>query len=132
MGINTTTNAAVGPDILTLEPPVSAITIPAIMAVYNPIWGGTPVAMASAMERGNAMTPTVSPARMSDWIAANDGLVLNDSLNAENTFLIYSIIKLLVHHQARRRDNISMINQDVLCFFEIEQDFIMLKVITRK
>jgi hypothetical protein len=68
MGNSTTTKAAVGPEILTLEPPLRAITMPAIIAVYKPCWGGTPLAIARAMERGRAISPTVIPATTSDWI----------------------------------------------------------------
>ena len=60
-----TTKAAVGPEILKREPPVSAMIAPATMAVYKPCWGGTPVAMASAMESGTATMPMVSPANKS-------------------------------------------------------------------
>lgn len=60
-----TTKAAVGPEMLNRDPPVKAITAPATMAVYSPCWGGTPVAIASAMERGTATTPIVSPANTS-------------------------------------------------------------------
>ena len=64
-GNKITTKAAVGPEILKRDPPVSAIIIPATMAVYKPCCGGTPLAMASAMESGIAIMPTVNPAIIS-------------------------------------------------------------------
>ena len=60
-----TTNAAVGPEILKRDPPVNAIIIPAIIAVYKPCCGGTPLAIANAMESGIAIIPTVKPAIIS-------------------------------------------------------------------
>ena len=59
-----TTKAAVGPETFTVEPPERAMTMPAMIAVYKPCCGATPTAMANAMDRGRAMTPTVRPARM--------------------------------------------------------------------
>ena len=64
-GTSTTTNAAVGPDTWTREPPSAAITAPATIAVYRPCCGGTPLAMASAIERGSATMPTTTPASRS-------------------------------------------------------------------
>ena len=64
-GNKITTKAAVGPEILKRDPPVNAMIIPATMAVYNPCCGGTPLAMASAMESGMAIMPTVNPAIIS-------------------------------------------------------------------
>ena len=60
-----TTKAAVGPDTWVREPPSSATTAPAMMAVYRPCCGGTPTAMASAMASGSATTPTTRPAMRS-------------------------------------------------------------------
>ncbi len=65
IGNRITTNAAVGPETLKREPPVRAISGAATSTVYNPCWGATPTAMASAMARGMAMMPTVNPALMS-------------------------------------------------------------------
>ena len=59
-------NAAVGPDILTLLPPKSAITNPATIAVYSPFSGATPDAIASAIDSGNAIIATIIPAIKSD------------------------------------------------------------------
>src|SRR5690606_41675558 len=60
-----TTKAADGPEMLKRAPPVSAITKPAIAAVYNPYCGGTPLAMARAIASGIAIMPTVRPANRS-------------------------------------------------------------------
>ena len=60
-GSNITTNAAVGPEIQKLEPPVRAMIKPATIAVYSPYWGGTPLAIARAMASGTATMPTVTP-----------------------------------------------------------------------
>ena len=46
-------------------PPVNAMIAPAIIAVYRPYCGATPLAMASAMASGMAITPTVIPAMRS-------------------------------------------------------------------
>ncbi|MNT33524.1 hypothetical protein D3C72_1694570 [compost metagenome] len=70
MGSSITTKAAVGPDTLKREPPVSAISGAATSAVYRPCCGATPTAMASAIARGMAMMPTVSPAARSPRSAA--------------------------------------------------------------
>ena len=64
-GARMTTKAAVGPVTWKREPPRSGTTSPAMIAVYSPCCGGTPTAMASAIDRGNATTPTTRPARMS-------------------------------------------------------------------
>ena len=54
--------AAVGPAICTLLPPRADTRKPATMAVYRPCSGDTPEARASAMDRGNAMIATMTPA----------------------------------------------------------------------
>ena len=59
-------NAAVGPVILTLLPPKSAVTKPAIIAVKSPVSGVAPEAIASAMESGSAIIATIMPATISD------------------------------------------------------------------
>ncbi len=57
--------AAVGPDTLKREPPVSAMSNPATIAVYSPYCGGAPLPIASAMASGTATMPTVIPASKS-------------------------------------------------------------------
>ena len=61
-GTSTATKAAVGPVTWTRDPPSTAVKAPATIAVYRPCWGGTPEAMASAMESGSATSPTTRPA----------------------------------------------------------------------
>jgi hypothetical protein len=65
IGASTTTKAAVGPVTWVIDPPSSATSAPATMAVYRPCCGGTPEAIARAIDRGSATTPTTSPARAS-------------------------------------------------------------------
>ena len=65
MGARMTMKAAVGPLTCVREPPSSATTKPATMAVYRPCWGAAPTAMASAMDSGRATTPTTTPASTS-------------------------------------------------------------------
>ena len=60
-----TMNAPAGPPICTREPPSAEIRKPAMMAVTRPASGFTPLAMAKAIARGSATTPTVMPAPMS-------------------------------------------------------------------
>ena len=60
-----TINAPVGPPIWTFEPPKTEIINPAIIAVYKPCAGETPLAMAKAIARGRAKMPTLMPAPMS-------------------------------------------------------------------
>jgi hypothetical protein len=62
MGARMTMNAAVGPVTCVREPPSSATTKPATIAVYSPCWGAAPTAMASAIDSGSATTPTTTPA----------------------------------------------------------------------
>ncbi len=62
----TTTNAPVGPPIWVEDPPRAEIAKPATMAQYRPVCGGTPEAMANAIAKGRATSPTVIPARRSD------------------------------------------------------------------
>jgi len=45
---------------------------PATIAVYRPCVGGTPEAMASAIERGRATTPTTAPAKRSRRSSASE------------------------------------------------------------
>lgn len=71
------TNAPVGPPIWYLLPPISDIMKPATIAVISPVDGvmaGHPQAMANAMAKGRATTPTVRPAVRSE----------------RNVFLLYS------------------------------------------
>jgi len=65
MGTRIATKAAVGPETCTRDPPSSPISAPPTIAVYSPCCGGTPEAMASAMERGRATMPTTIPAMAS-------------------------------------------------------------------
>src|SRR3984885_15651440 len=61
----TTTNAPVGPPICVEDPPKAEITKPATIAQYRPDCGGIPEAMAKAIAKGSATSPTVMPARRS-------------------------------------------------------------------
>lgn len=61
----TTTKALVGPPIGVHEPPSNEMKKPATIAVGSPLSGEAPLAMPSAMARGNAMTATVMPAMAS-------------------------------------------------------------------
>lgn len=54
--------APVGPPICTREPPKAEIRKPATIAVQIPAVGLIPEAIAKAMARGSASTPTVMPA----------------------------------------------------------------------
>jgi hypothetical protein len=60
-----TMKAPAGPPICTLLPPKAEIRKPATMAVNKPASGFKPEAMAKAMAKGRATTPTVKPALMS-------------------------------------------------------------------
>ena len=62
-------NAAVGPVMFTLLPPKSEVIKPAIIAVKSPLSGVAPEAIASAMERGNAIIATITPATTSAIIS---------------------------------------------------------------
>ncbi len=44
------------------DPPSAEIKNPATMAQYSPDCGGTPEAIAKAIARGSATSPTVTPA----------------------------------------------------------------------
>ncbi len=66
-GTSTTVIAPVGPDTCTLEPPNTAATSPATIAVTNPACAPRPVAMPNPSASGSATTPTVTP---SDEVAA--------------------------------------------------------------
>ena len=57
--------APVGPPIWNREPPKIEIAAPAMIAVYSPRSGETPLAMANAMASGNATIPTITPASTS-------------------------------------------------------------------
>ena len=59
---HTAMNAPAGPPIWTRDPPSAEMRNPATTAVTMPASGLRPVAIASAMASGSAMTPTVSPA----------------------------------------------------------------------
>ena len=70
IGTNTTAMAPVGPETCTDDPPKTAATIPATMAVMIPAVAPTPEATPNPKARGRATTPTVNPARRSprhDW-----------------------------------------------------------------
>ncbi len=58
-------NAAVGPPIWTREPPSAEIRKPATIAVWSPLSGVVPEAIAIAMASGSATTATVRPATTS-------------------------------------------------------------------
>ena len=60
------TKAPVGPPIWYLLPLNREMRNPATMAVTSPWDGESPHAMAKAMARGMATTPTVSPAKRSE------------------------------------------------------------------
>src|SRR5579864_3126573 len=60
-----TTNAPVGPPICVVDPPNAEIRNPATMAQYNPACGATPEAIANAIAKGSATSPTVTPANVS-------------------------------------------------------------------
>lgn len=64
-GTRTTVIAPVGPDTWTLEPPKTAATSPATIAVVSPAAAPSPVVMPKARARGSATTPTVRPATRS-------------------------------------------------------------------
>ena len=53
--------APVGPVIEKREPPAAEPIAPAIIAVYKPITGGTPEAMAKAIAKGKATTAVINP-----------------------------------------------------------------------
>lgn len=54
--------ALVGPDIRTRLPPSAEAINPPMMDASKPCIGDTPTPIAIAMAKGNANTPTVSPA----------------------------------------------------------------------
>ena len=54
--------APVGPVTENIEPPNKDPKIPAMIAVYKPITGGTPEAIAKANANGNATTAVMKPA----------------------------------------------------------------------
>ncbi len=60
-----TTNAPVGPLTGKRLPLKKAMTKPATTAVYRPLTGDRPEAMANARASGRATTPTVRPAERS-------------------------------------------------------------------
>lgn len=62
MGTRTTVIAPVGPDTWTFEPPNTATTRPATIAVISPAAAPRPVVMPNASASGSATTPTVRPA----------------------------------------------------------------------
>ena len=60
-----TMNAPAGPPICTRLPPKIEIKPPAMMAVKIPASGLSPLAIANAIAKGSATTPTVMPANIS-------------------------------------------------------------------
>ena len=65
IGSSTTVIAPVGPETWKLDPPKTAATKPATIAVTRPAAAPTPDATPNANASGRATTPTVMPARMS-------------------------------------------------------------------
>ncbi len=65
IGASTTTIAPVGPDTCTFDPPKTAATTPATIAVMRPTSAPTPELTPNASARGSATTPTVTPASRS-------------------------------------------------------------------
>ena len=61
-----TMKAPVGPPIKKRLPPKNDTRKPAMMAVINPCWGVTPLAIPNAIAYGSAMIPTMIPAMRSD------------------------------------------------------------------
>ncbi len=59
---STAMNAPVGPEICTRVPPKSEVRTPATIEVYKPCSGRAPLAIAKAMAKGRATTPTMMPA----------------------------------------------------------------------
>jgi isocitrate/isopropylmalate dehydrogenase len=64
------------------EPPVADTSMPAMMAVYNPIWGSTPDAMAKAIASGNPTIAVITPALRS---------LVNDPLRYSKTLFCISM-----------------------------------------
>jgi hypothetical protein len=64
-GASTTTMAPVGPDTCTGEPPITAATSPATIAVISPVSAPTPELTPNARASGSATMPTVMPASRS-------------------------------------------------------------------
>src|SRR5437763_17033094 len=64
-GTNTTVMAPVGPETCTLEPPNTAATSPATIAVISPAVAPSPLVIPNASANGNATTPTLMPASTS-------------------------------------------------------------------
>ena len=56
--------APVGPAICTRLPPRNETSRPPTMAVYRPCSGRAPDAIAKAIDKGSATTPTMTPATM--------------------------------------------------------------------
>jgi hypothetical protein len=65
IGSSTTVIAPVGPETWKFDPPKTAATKPATIAVMRPAAAPTPDATPNASASGSATTPTVIPARMS-------------------------------------------------------------------
>ena len=59
--------APVGPDTCRFDPPKTAATSPATIAVVSPAAGLKPAEMANAKASGSATTPTVMPAKTSPF-----------------------------------------------------------------
>ena len=65
IGTSTTVIAPVGPDTCTFEPPKTAATTPATIAVIKPAVAPRPLVIPKASASGSATTPTVTPATTS-------------------------------------------------------------------
>ena len=65
IGPRMTTMAPVGPDTWMFEPPKTAATTPATIAVTSPLSGPAPELTPNARASGSATMPTVSPASRS-------------------------------------------------------------------
>lgn len=65
IGASTTTIAPVGPDTCTFEPPKTAASTPATIAVTRPSSADIPELTPNPRARGSATMPTVSPASRS-------------------------------------------------------------------
>ncbi len=67
IGTRTTVIAPVGPETCTFEPPNTAATRPAMMAVIKPAVAPRPAVIPKASASGTATTPTVRPASTSPF-----------------------------------------------------------------
>ena len=62
---NTTATAPVAPEIIPALPPINAVIIPRIKAVYSPTKGETPAIIENAIASGTKATATTIPERIS-------------------------------------------------------------------